>query len=98
MACQIEVNSSRCLVTSQRDVDLWVTVADEADVTPLATLGRKLNGHAQSFGRGGEVFVAAPPGNYLGRTCPSKQCGPGIRMDCDARHCGQRPYLHNDFD
>jgi hypothetical protein len=74
-----------------------VTVTDQAHLAPLAKLGRKLNGHAQSFGRGGEVFLANPQGNYLGQTCPWKRCGPGIRVDCDARHCGQRLYLHDDF-
>ena len=80
------------------DVDILVTVTDEADVAPLATLGRRLNGHAQSFGRGGEVFLANPQGDYLGRTCPWKRCGPGIRMRCDALHCGQRLYLHDDLE
>jgi hypothetical protein len=80
-----------------KDADVLVTVTDEADLTPLATLGRKLQGHAQSFNRGGEVFLADPRGNYLGRTCPWKRCGPGIRMRCDALHCGQRPYLHDDL-
>jgi len=55
-----------------KDADLLVTVADDADLAPLATLGRKLQGHAQSFNRGGEVFLADPRGNYLGRTCPWK--------------------------
>jgi hypothetical protein len=80
------------------DVDMLVTVTDEADVAPLATLGRKLSGHTQSFGRGGEVFLANPQGDYLGRTCPWKRCGPGIRMSCDALHCGQRLYLHDDLE
>jgi len=80
-----------------KDVDLLVTVTDEADLAPLATLGRKLNGHAQSFGRGGEVFLADPRGDYLGRTCPWKKCGPAIRASCDALHCGQRLYLHDDL-
>jgi predicted nucleotidyltransferase len=81
-----------------KDVDVLVTVTDEADLAPLATLGRKLAGHAQSFNRGGDVFLADPAGNYLGRTCPWKQCGPGIRMSCDALHCGRRPYLHDDLE
>lgn len=81
-----------------KDVDMLVTVTDEADLAPLATLGRKLQGHAQSFNRGGEVFLADPQGNYLGRTCPWKRCGPGIRMRCDALHCGRRHYLHDDWD
>jgi hypothetical protein len=81
-----------------KDADLLVTVTDDMDVVPLATLGRKLQGHAQSFGRGGEVFLADPRGHYLGRTCPWKQCGPGIRISCDALHCGRRPYLHDDLE
>ena len=80
------------------DADLLVTVTDDMDLAPLATLGRKLQGHAQSFARGGEVFLADPPGHYLGRTCPWKQCGPGIRVSCDALHCGWRLYLHDDLD
>ena len=27
----------------------------------------------------------------------SKGCGPGIRQSCDALHCGQRHYLHDDL-
>ncbi|UCC61622.1 MAG: hypothetical protein JSV36_12535 [Anaerolineae bacterium] len=80
-----------------KDADLLVTVTDEMDLAPLATLGRKLQGHAQSFARGGDVFLADPRGRYLGRTCPWKQCGPGIRQRCDALHCGRRPYLHDDW-
>jgi hypothetical protein len=80
-----------------KDADVLVTVTDDADLEPLATLGRKLQGHAQGFNRGGEVFLADPRGNYLGRTCPWKRCGPGIRMRCDALHCGRRPYLHDDL-
>jgi hypothetical protein len=80
-----------------KDADVLVTVTDDADLAPLATLGRKLQGHAQGFNRGGEVFLADPRGNYLGRTCPWKRCGPGIRMRCDALHCGRRPYLHDDL-
>jgi hypothetical protein len=47
--------------------------------------------------RGGDVFLADVAGNYLGRTCPWKECGPGIRLSCDALHCGQRHYLHDDL-
>jgi hypothetical protein len=81
-----------------KDADLLVTITDKADLAPLAKLGRKLQGHTQSFGRGGEVFLADLQGNYLGRTCPWKRCGPGIRASCDALHCGQRLYLHDDFE
>jgi hypothetical protein len=35
--------------------------------------------------------------DYLGRTCPWKDCGPGIRQSCDALHCGQPHYLHDNL-
>jgi hypothetical protein len=44
------------------------------------------------------VFLADPQDHYLGRTCPWKRCGPGIRASCDALHCGRRPYLHDDLE
>jgi hypothetical protein len=80
-----------------KDADVLVTVADDADLTLLAAHARKLLGHAQSRNRGGEVFLANLRGAYLGRTCPWKECRPGVRMSCDALHCGQRPYLHDDL-
>jgi hypothetical protein len=80
-----------------KDADVLVTIADDADLTLLASYGRKLLGHCQSRGRGGEVFLADPRGAYLGRICPWKDCRPGIRMSCDALHCGARPYLHDDL-
>jgi predicted nucleotidyltransferase len=80
-----------------KDVDLLVTITEKVNLSRLAKLARKLQGHAQSFNRGGEVFLADPQGNYLGRTCPWKQCGPGIRASCDALHCGRRLYLHDDL-
>ncbi len=80
-----------------KDADVLVTVAGAADLAPLAALGRKLQGHAQRLNRGGEVFLADPGDRYLGRTCPWKHCAPGIRMRCDALHCGRRPYLHDDL-
>ena len=80
-----------------KDADVLVTVTDHADLKEVATLGRKLRGHVQTFGRSGEVFLADEQHHYLGCTCPWKQCGPGIRASCDALHCGQRPYLHDDL-
>jgi hypothetical protein len=73
-----------------KDADLLVRVADDADLRLLAAHGRKLLGHAQSRSRGADVFVASPRGDYLGRLCAWKRCGPGIRASCDALHCGQR--------
>jgi len=60
---------------SPKDVDLLVTVAPEADLSPLAALGRKLRANAGAgTGRGGEVFLADPAGTYLGRLCEWREC------------------------
>lgn len=81
-----------------KDVDLLVTVAADMDLKPLADAARRLSGHLQQHRLGADVFLADPQGHYLGRTCPWKACAPGVRMRCDARHCGRRPYLHDDWD
>jgi hypothetical protein len=80
-----------------KDADLLAAVADDADLAPLARLGRRLQGRAQSCNKGGDIFLADLQGNYLGRTCHWKACVPGIRMSCDALHCGRRHYLHDDW-
>lgn len=81
-----------------KDIDVLVVVADNADLTQLATHARRLQGHAQSLNRGADVFLANERGEYIGRTCRWKDCRPGIRQSCDAQHCGRRPHLHDDLD
>ena len=81
-----------------KDIDLLVVVADDADLAPLAICSRRLQGHAQSFNRGADVFLADERGTYIGRACHWKDCRPGVRRACDALHCGRRPYLHDDLD
>lgn len=81
-----------------KDADVLVTVDDDADLTALAAAGRKLKGRAQSHNKGADIFLADPSGNYIGRTCHWRECYPGIRVSCDARHCGRRPFLHDDLD
>ncbi len=80
-----------------KDADFLVTVENDLDLSRLAKAGRRLQGRAQSLNRGGEVFLANPDDQYIGRLCPWKECGPGIRSSCDALHCGRRLYLHDDF-
>lgn len=80
-----------------KDIDVLVLVADDADLAPLATGARRLQGHAQSFNRGADVFLWDERGTYIGRTCRWKDCRPGVRQACDALHCGRRPYLHDDL-
>lgn len=52
-----------------KDIDVLVVVADDADLAPLATCARRLQGHAQSLNRGADVFLADERGTYIGRTC-----------------------------
>src|SRR6185436_979486 len=80
-----------------KDIDFLVMVDDEADLVPLAKVGRKLKGHAQNFGRGADIFLTNPNGRYIGRSCHWIDCGPGIRKSCDALNCGERHHLHDDL-
>lgn len=52
-----------------KDIDVLVVVADDADLIPLATASRRLQGYAQSFNRGADVFLADERGTYIGRLC-----------------------------
>ena len=80
-----------------KDVDVLITVEDDADLTALATAARKLKGIVQSKNKGADVFLANLSGQYIGRICHWRECGPGIRASCDARHCGRRHFLHDDL-
>jgi hypothetical protein len=80
-----------------RDIDILVTVANDVDLRPLAHLSRQTRGRVQSINHGCDVFVANPAGRYVGRMCVWKTCRPGIRVACDAQHCGRREFLHDDF-
>jgi predicted nucleotidyltransferase len=71
-----------------KDVDLLVRVADDADLARLATCARRLQGATQQFNHGADVFLADEAAHYLGRTCPWKDCRFGVRLSCDALHCG----------
>jgi predicted nucleotidyltransferase len=81
-----------------KDIDVLVVVADDADLARLAKCSRRLQGYAQGFNRGADVFLADERGTYIGRTCRWKDCRPGVRQACDALHCGRRPFLHDDLD
>jgi predicted nucleotidyltransferase len=81
-----------------KDADVLVTVDDAADLSGLAAAARKLKGAAQTRDKGADIFLANPDGRYIGRICHWRECGPGIRTSCDARRCGGRHYLHDDFD
>ncbi len=81
-----------------KDADLLITVTDDTELASLARLSRRLQGHAQNMNRGAEVFLADLNNNYLGRTCHWKICALGVRMRCDALHCGRREYLHDDLE
>ena len=80
-----------------KDIDLLVTVSDDCDLAPLAKLGRQLSGHMTNHQAGADVFLASEGGQYIGRACPWKSCGPGYRASCDAMNCGRLPDLHDDF-
>jgi hypothetical protein len=81
-----------------KDIDLLVYASSQVPLASLARLGRRARGRLQSINRGCDVFLADPDNGYVGRLCIWTRCGPGFRASCDARHCGQREFLHDDFD
>lgn len=96
--CRIAVIGS--IVTDKphpKDIDLLVTVTDGADLAPLASCARRLQGKLQGLNHTADVFLADERGRYLGRTCYWRRCQPGVRQACDALHCGRRRYLHDDL-
>lgn len=84
-------------IETPRDADLLVSVEDESNLATLARLGRRWRAFVQSLHCSGDIFLADNQGNYLGRTCPWKDCGANFNPRCDARHCGRRRYLHDDL-
>jgi len=91
------VGSLATAKANPKDADVLVTVADNADLTPLATAGRRLKGRAQGQSAGADIFLASPVGKYIGRICSWRECRPFIRVACDAAHCGARAFLHDDL-
>jgi len=81
-----------------KDIDFLVSVADDCDLSALAIVGRRLKGLTQSYNCGADIFLANENHSYIGRICHWKECRPGVRASCDARHCGRRAFLHDDFD
>ena len=79
-----------------KDVDLLITVQDDADLTLLAQAGRRLKGRCQTFNCGADIFLANEEQRYIGRICHWRECRPGVRASCDAEHCGRRAFLHDD--
>jgi hypothetical protein len=80
-----------------KDADLLLWVDDGADLAPLAHVARQLKGNAQRRNSGADIFVVSESGAYGGRICHYRDCRPGIRGSCPARHCGHRPYLCDDL-
>ena len=84
--------------SNPKDADVLVTVSAKADLAPLARAGRRLKGHAQHVNRGADIFLAdTNDERYIGRICHWRDCRPGVRVACDALHCGRRQYLHDDL-
>jgi len=80
-----------------KDIDFLVSVTNACDLAPLALAGRCLRGRAQALNHTAAIFLVSEDCSYLGRTCPWRDCRPGLRVSCDALHCGARQHLHDDI-
>jgi hypothetical protein len=87
-----------CLATDKplpKDADVLVTIDAAIDLHPLARLGRRLKGTAQTINLGADIFLADAAGRYMGRICHYRECRP--RMACRALSCGLRQHLNDDL-
>jgi hypothetical protein len=78
-----------------KDADVLVTIDAAMDLDPLARLGRRLKGTAQTINLGADIFLADEAGRYLGRICHYRECFP--RVACRALSCGLRQHLNDDL-
>jgi hypothetical protein len=78
-----------------KDADVLVTIDPAIDLGPLARLGRRLQGTAQTINLGADIFLANAAGRYLGRICHYRECHP--RVACRALSCGLRQHLNDDL-
>jgi hypothetical protein len=78
-----------------KDADVLVTIDAAIDLDPLARLGRRLQGTAQTINLGADIFLADAAGRYPGRICHYRECRP--RVACRALSCGLRQHLNDDL-
>jgi hypothetical protein len=78
-----------------KDADVLVTIDAAVDLGPLARLGRRLQGTAQTINLGVDIFLDDAAGRYLGRICHYREYHP--RVACRALSCGQRQHLNDDL-
>jgi hypothetical protein len=78
-----------------KDADVLVTIDPAIDLGPLARLGRRLQGTAQTVNLGADIFLANAAGRYLGRICHYRERHP--RVACRALSCGLRQHLNDDL-
>src|SRR6476660_8418121 len=78
-----------------KDADVLVTIDPAVNLDPLARLGRRLKGTAQTINLGADIFLADAVGRYLGRICHYRECRP--RLACRALSCGLRQRLNDDL-
>jgi hypothetical protein len=78
-----------------KNADVLVTIDAAMDLNPLARLGRRLQGTAQTVNLAADIFLANAAGRYLGRICHYRECHP--RVACRALSCGLRQHLNDDL-
>jgi len=77
-----------------KDADLLVKIKYPTDLSPLAAMGRRLQGRAQSINLGADIFLVNALGEYIGRTCRFRECHP--RALCNGAACRPGSYLCDD--
>jgi hypothetical protein len=63
-----------------KDADLLVTIDPAVNLDPLARLGRRLKGTAQTINLGADIFLADAAERYMGRICHYRECRPRVGL------------------
>jgi len=78
-----------------KDADVLVAINASIDLAPLARIGRRLKGTAQTINLAADIFIADETSRYLGRICHYRECH--ARATCQALNCGRRQHLNDDL-
>jgi hypothetical protein len=71
-----------------KDADVLVTIDAPMDLDPLARLGRRLQGTAQTINLGADIFLADAAGRYWAASVTTARATHASRVERSAAACG----------
>ncbi len=76
-----------------KDIDILLTIAPGAEISPIARLKRQMSGRIQRGLLGADIFLVEK-GRYIGRPCRFREPHPRVACAYDGLRCDfDRPFL-----